>query len=105
MYITTLTPCKRLSGYLIKTCRKQVQGCQNASVRAQAILLHDIFVVHLQQAIANASSCTCIASAYLAIRLALLYRISYVYVCTIWDFSHSRIQVDNIAWGVSGVQV
>ena len=44
-------------------------------------------------------------NAYLVTTFALLYRISYVYVCTIWDFSHCRIQVDNIAWSVSGVQV
>ena len=33
------------------------------------------------------------------------YRVAYVYVRSVRDLSHSRIQVDDIAWGLGGVQM
>lgn len=37
-----------MSSHLVKACCKQVEGGQDAAIWAQAVLLHDIFVVDLQ---------------------------------------------------------
>ena len=39
----------RVSQHLIKACGKKIEGGENAAIGAQAILLHDIFVVYLRQ--------------------------------------------------------
>lgn len=93
--------------HLVEARGEKVHGCQNPTIWAQAILLHDIFVIDLQghKFLAHfKTSSTAIAGCGIANRKTS-YRVSDVNVGLIRNFKDCRVKIENVAGNVLAVKV
>lgn len=106
--------------HLVKTCGKQVQGGEDASIRPQIVLLHDILVIHLHKqghvtavhlAVRAAMSCSMQSSVSQLTAVPSTMPLNTPFTCLLVSHSHESarpgVQQDGrgIAYCVSDVDV